>query len=121
EMQQRNLIVPVVGDFGGPKALTAVGGWIRERGAHVNVFYTSNVEQYLFSSDAWSRFYANVGTMPLDSSSRFIRSATGRGFGSPGQGGFLMTQMTSSIQAVVFGARAGTLLYYGDVLRLSQP
>lgn len=121
EMQQRNLIVPVVGDFGGPKALSTVGAWIRERGARVNVFYTSNVEQYLFQSDAWSRFYTNVGTMPLDSSSRFIRSATGRGFGSAGQGGFLMTQMTSSIQDVVGGARTGTLRSYWDVLQLSRP
>jgi hypothetical protein len=29
-MQARNLIVPVVGDFAGPKALRAIGDWLRE-------------------------------------------------------------------------------------------
>ena len=48
DMHARNLIVPVVGDFAGDKALKAIGAYIRERGATVSVFYTSNVEQYLF-------------------------------------------------------------------------
>ena len=47
-LQERNLIVPVVGNFAGPKALRAVGRYIRERGATVSAFYVSNVEQYLF-------------------------------------------------------------------------
>ena len=79
DLQRRNLVVPVVGNFAGPKAVRAVGNWLRDRGATVNVFYTSNVEQYLFGQDDnWMRYYANVGTMPLDSSSRFIRSVTNR-------------------------------------------
>ncbi|MBL0169632.1 MAG: hypothetical protein IPP90_02730 [Gemmatimonadaceae bacterium] len=126
DLQRRNLIVPLVGDFAGPKALRAVGSWLRERGARVNVMYTSNVEQYLFQSyDNWSRFYANVGTMPLDSTSRFIRSVTNRGgFGGGfrGAGGtFLMQQLTSSIEDVVRGAQAGTVRGYGDVLSMSRP
>src|SRR5262249_3928426 len=32
-MESRNLIVPVVGDFAGPKALRAIGGWLKARGA----------------------------------------------------------------------------------------
>ena len=30
-MQERNLIVPVVGNFAGPKALRAIGRYVRER------------------------------------------------------------------------------------------
>jgi hypothetical protein len=119
DLQRRNLVVPVVGNFGGPKALRAVGNWLRERNARVNVFYTSNVEQYLFGDNLWQLFYNNVGAMPVDSSSRFIRSSTNRGFGSPS--GFMMTQLTSSILDVVRGAQAGTVRDYGDVLRLSTP
>ena len=119
DMQRRNLVVPVVGDFGGPKALRAVGTWLRDRGARVNVFYTSNVEQYLFQYGSSSRFYENVGTMPMDSTSRFIRSATSRMYG--GGSGFLMTQLTSSIFDVVRGAQAGTVQGYYDVLSLSRP
>jgi len=121
EMQQRNLIVPIVGNFAGPKALRAVGAWTRARSARINVFYTSNVEQYLFGDMIWDRFYANVATMPLDSTSRFVRSVTSRQFGGGGGSGFLMSQLTSSIQDVVRGAESGVVRSYYDVISLSRP
>src|SRR5204863_1959647 len=40
----KNLIVPVVGDFGGDKALRSVAEYLRENGATIRLFYTSNVE-----------------------------------------------------------------------------
>ena len=83
DIQRDNLIVPIVGDFGGDKALRAVGSYLKEHGATVTFFYTSNVEQYLFQSDAWQRFYANVGTLPIDSTSTFIRSYFNIGFQFP--------------------------------------
>jgi hypothetical protein len=73
-LQQENLIVPIVGDFGGPKAIRAVAGYLRARGATVTAFYTSNVEQYLFQDGIWDRFANNVMTLPLDETSTFIRS-----------------------------------------------
>jgi hypothetical protein len=74
-MQRRNLIVPVVGDFAGPRAIRDVGKYLHERGAVVTAFYTSNVEQYLFTGfDSDQRFYRNVEALPLDSTSTFIRS-----------------------------------------------
>ena len=74
-MEMRNLIVPVVGDFAGPKAIRAVGAWLRERRANVGAFYLSNVEQYLFrSTNDAARFYENVATLPTDTTSMFIRS-----------------------------------------------
>ena len=74
DLEKNNLIIPLVGDFGGDKAIRAVAGYLKEHGATVSVFYTSNVEQYLFQSDAWKRFFANVGTLPIDESSTFIRA-----------------------------------------------
>jgi hypothetical protein len=73
QMQQKNLIVPLVGDFGGPKAIRSVGEYLRQRNATVSAFYTSNVEQYLFMTDAWERFYENAATLPVNSQSVFIR------------------------------------------------
>lgn len=120
DMQRRNLIIPLVGNFAGPTALKAVGRWLREHNARVHVFYTSNVEQYLFQQgDDWSRFYANVGNMPLADSARFIRSVTG-GYGVP-RTGFLMTQLTSDIAPIVRDAANGILGGYGDVIRRSVP
>ena len=74
-LQLRNLIVPVVGNFSGPSAIRSVGQWLKERAMTVTAFYVSNVEQYLFREDgAAERFYGNVSSLPLDSTSQFIRS-----------------------------------------------
>jgi hypothetical protein len=52
-----NLIVPLVGDFAGPKALRSVAAYLKEHDAVVSAFYTSNVEQYLFQDDEnWKQF-----------------------------------------------------------------
>ena len=72
-LESRNLIVPIVGDFAGPKALRAVGGFLREHGATVTAFYVSNVEDYLQRNGVWPQFCANVSTMPIDTMSIFIR------------------------------------------------
>ena len=77
-MEQRNLIVPIVGDFAGPKALRAVGRYIRDHGATIAAFYTSNVEQYLFRNGVWRNFYSNLSTLPVDDSSVIIRSVSPR-------------------------------------------
>jgi hypothetical protein len=86
ELEQRNLFVPVVGNFGGAKALRAVGKYIRERGSFVMAMYLSNVEQYLQQDGIWNNFCGNVASMPLNESSTFIRSASGGGGGGPGGG-----------------------------------
>jgi hypothetical protein len=79
KMQGQNLIVPIVGDFAGPKALRAVGAFVKARGAVVSAFYVSNVEQYLERNGVWDAFCANVATMPLDETSVFIRPSGGPG------------------------------------------
>src|SRR5262249_14205269 len=60
DMEMRNLVVPLVGDFAGPKALRSVARYLDLHHSTVSVFYTSNVEQYLFRGDLWQRFYDNV-------------------------------------------------------------
>jgi hypothetical protein len=70
----RNLIVPVVGDFAGPKAIRSVARYLKEKQATVGVFYLSNVEQYLGREGRWQLFCENVASLPLDETSSFIRS-----------------------------------------------
>ncbi len=84
-LEAKNLLVPVVGNFAGPKAIRAVGDYIRSKGGTVSAFYLSNVEQYLYQDRIWGNFCRNVATLPLDPSSTFIRSVRGGGFG-PGTG-----------------------------------
>ncbi len=40
DMELRNMIVPLVGNFAGPKAIRAVGTYLKDHGAAVSVFYT---------------------------------------------------------------------------------
>jgi hypothetical protein len=59
--QKDNLIVPLVGDFAGPKTIRAVAQYLREHGSTVRTFYASNVEQCLFrDKENWKHFYDNV-------------------------------------------------------------
>jgi len=75
DLENKNLLIPLVGDFAGPKAIRAVAEYLREHDASVTAFYTSNVEQYLFQqNDDWNKFYTNVATLPVDSTGLFIRS-----------------------------------------------
>ena len=86
DLETRNMLVPVVGDFGGPKAIREVAKYLKSVDAMVSAFYLSNVEQYLGQDGKTGAFFSNVATLPLDQSSTFIRSGGGRGFG--GGGGF---------------------------------
>jgi len=83
-LENRNLIVPIVGDFAGAKALRGVGAYLKERSAVVTAFYVSNVEMYLERNGVWSAFCANVAALPLDPASTFIRPSSGssRAFGA---------------------------------------
>lgn len=77
-LQQNNLIVPVVGNLAGPKAIRAVGAFLRASGADVTAFYLSNVEDYLGKAPVppngrWSDFCANVAALPIGEHSVFVR------------------------------------------------
>ena len=76
-MQARNLVVPVVGDFAGSKAVRAVGTYLKRHDATVSAFYVSNVEQYLRLERVWGSFCSNAARLPIDEASTFIRAGRG--------------------------------------------
>jgi hypothetical protein len=123
DFEKDNLIVPVVGDFAGSKAIRAVGSYLKEHDAFVTAFYLSNVEQYLFQQDDdWGRFYRNVLTLPLDPTSTFIRSVfnnAGVGFQAGGFG-LRSASVLSSIPELLQAYRAGELRTYYDVINMSK-
>jgi hypothetical protein len=73
-LQSRNLIVPVVGNFAGSKAINGVATYLKQKDTTVAAFYLSNVEEYLRSDGLWQDFCANVTALPRDATSTFIRS-----------------------------------------------
>jgi hypothetical protein len=86
DLQRRNAVVPIIGDFAGPKALRAIGRFAARYGSTIVAFYVSNVEEYLRPNGAWPRFCANVGTLPLADGSAFIRAVRNTEPGFPGEG-----------------------------------
>jgi len=85
DLQRRNLIIPVVGDFAGKKALAAIGDYLRKNGLTVTAFYTSNVEQYLFQNGVFGGFAENVRKLPITEKSLFIRAVPNTRFTHPAQ------------------------------------
>jgi hypothetical protein len=127
EAETNNLVVPVVGNFAarpdtivGPGAIRRVGAYLKEHKAIVTAFYLSNVEQYLFNQgDDWSNFYTNASTLPIDSTSTFIRSVF-NGMGTYGGGFMRGQQMLASILAQVSDFKEKRLMSYADVINTSR-
>lgn len=114
DMERKNLIVPLVGDFAGPKTIRSVGQYLKDHQTTVTAFYLSNVEQYLFNDDRAQDFYENVAMLPVEPSSMFIRSFSGGG------GPFRFQSALSSMEIFLKEFRAGRIRQYGNVRDLSQ-
>ena len=67
------MIVPLVGNFSGPKTIRAIGDYVRSHGAIVTAFYVSTVEPYLRRDGSLPVYCASVATLPVDKDSFFIR------------------------------------------------
>jgi hypothetical protein len=77
-LHRKNLIIPVVGDFSGKKALAAVGDYLRKNAFTVTAFYTSNVEMVLFQNGIFQGFANNVKKLPVNDRSLIIRAVFSR-------------------------------------------
>ena len=124
QMQLKNLVIPIVGDFAGPKAVRAVGGYIKEHNGIVSAFYLSNVEVYLGeprgSREKLQDFYQNAATLPADSTSFYIRFV---GLGDAAANLKWLkpphwVQTVSSMSDLNNRIKAGENLNYGQALQL---
>ena len=117
-LQAKDLIVPVVGNVAGDKALVAIGRYARARGEAISVFYISNVEQYLMRDGLFPQFAENVKRLPRDSKSVFIRSYFGRfGMNPPlSMPGHLSTSILATMDSFVKEYEAGNIRSYIDLI-----
>jgi hypothetical protein len=118
KFQAENRLIPIVGDFAGPHAIRTVGAFLKSNGLRVSAFYTSNVEYYLFDRPTWSRYLANVKTLPIADDSIFIRSYFPNGRTHPlNVPGHRSTSLISSMTRFVQDYDAGRLESYWDVVK----
>ena len=122
DLENKNLIVPIVADFAGPKAIRAVAAYLKDHDAHVTAFYVSNVEQYLFQqNDDWSKFYRNVQLLPVNATSTFIRSVfNGITVNYQANGFMRSASVLSSIPGLIEAFDSGELKTYYDVIQMSK-
>jgi hypothetical protein len=126
-MESENRIIPLVGDFAGEKALRSVGRYVRDRGATVSAFYTSNVEFYLFQTEDWRKFLNTVSDLPVSNDSTIIRSYFNNyGLQFPNPPGWLYPPPQSytllqKMPELISAFGAGRIRIYFDVIRHSAP
>ncbi len=115
-LQLRNLLIPVTGNFAGTKAFPAVTEYLRKYKLTVNTIYTSNVEQYLFEYNAFDGFAANIKKLPLSEQSLFIRSASSRGRHPARQPGFMFTSLLQHVPVFLKDYAEGRYKTYFDLV-----
>jgi hypothetical protein len=117
DFEERNLVVPVVGNFAGEAALPAVAQYLKQHAVTVRVFYLSNVEQYLFDQlRSYKQFYANLELLPTDADSTLIRTYNlGVSFEPPNARVRLATVL-DSVREFLRAVNEGQIRTYRDVM-----
>ena len=121
-LEERNLVIPVVGNLGGTHALKSIAAYLNERGEKVSAFYTSNVEFYLmrgYGGEDFDKFAQNVKALPRDERSVIIRSYFNGtwGYAHPQTvSGFYSTQLLQTMDSFVKEFTAGGYQSYTDLV-----
>jgi hypothetical protein len=117
DFEERNLIVPVVGNFAGDAALPAVAQYLRQRAVTVKVFYLSNVEQYLFDQlQSYKQFYANLALLPTDADSTLIRTYNLGVSLEPPNARVRLATVVDSVSEFLRAVNDGQIRTYRDVM-----
>lgn len=122
-LEQRDLIVPVVGDVSGRHALAGIAGAIRQRGETLSAFYISNVEFYLYRDGSFPAYVENLKQLPRNERSAMIRSVFPGGFpGRPPQAvpGYYSTSLVQPLGAMLTDLAAGKYRSYVDLVYASS-
>jgi hypothetical protein len=112
-LQQRDLIIPVVGDLAGTTALAEIGRLMTARGDRLSAFYASNVEFYLFADGRFPVFVENLARLPHTERSLIIRSV----FGGLGQSapGYYSSSLVQPVDELLKGYDEGRFRGYAEL------
>jgi hypothetical protein len=123
-LQQRDLVVPVVGNFVGPHALAAIGRLMRERGLKLSAFYASNVEYYLFADGSFPKFVENLSYLPHGARSLLVRSVFAGGNPAlmpQAVRGYPSASIVQSFDELLDGYAHGRFREYGELTTVVAP
>jgi hypothetical protein len=112
-LEARDMVIPVVGNLSGESAMVSIGRWLREHDERLSVFYTSNVEFYLFREGSFGRFIDNLSRMPHGERALIVRSVFG---GGGGFGGGSVSQ-TQGLPELLDGFSRGKYRQYWELVR----
>ena len=116
-LQQRDAVIPVVGDLGGTHALAAIGRWMRDHNHRLSAFYVSNVEDYLFRDQVFGQYMENLNRLPRSDRSVVIRSVFGRWGLADSAPGYYSTSTTQNLDEMLANFSSGKYRTYTDLLR----
>jgi hypothetical protein len=120
KLEDQDLVVPIVGDLSGPRALKSksLGSYIGSIKEHVSAFYVSNVEFYLSREGTFSKFAENLKSLPIDDRSVIIRSYFN--FYAPPHPqsipGHFSTQLLEKISDLIQQCEAGGCESYSEIV-----
>ena len=119
-LEDRNLVIPVVGNFAGTHAFNAVAQWMTANGERLSALYASNVEQYLYRDAGFETFARNLIRLPRDSRSVVIRSCFNfcRGAHPNAVTNYYSVQMVQLVDTFAALRASGRLNGYGDLVSL---
>jgi hypothetical protein len=120
-LEDKDLIIPVVGDLSGNKALPAIGALLKERNLTVSALYTSNVEFYLMRgyNSSFEPFAKGVSALPHDANSVIIRSYFNGSWGGEHPqtvSGYYSTQLLQTMDNFAKEFAAGGFQSYEDLV-----
>jgi len=116
-LQDRNLVIPVVGDLAGDHAMAAIARTLTQRNQRVSAIYASNVEFYLMQNGSFDRFVRNVGRLPRAHRSAIIRSYFPYRNPHPhAVPGYNSTQVVQPIASLIRGQHLGAYRTYFDLV-----
>jgi hypothetical protein len=118
-LEGHNLVIPVVGNLAGEKALKSIGAYLRSREMIVSALYTSNVEFYLMRGDEFEKFGRNVSALPRGTKSVLIRSYFNNSWGRSHPmtvSGYYSTQLLTRLDTFAAEFAAGGFRGYTDVV-----
>jgi hypothetical protein len=116
-LEERDLVLPVVGNVAGRLAMAAIGRRMKEQGDRLGAIYVSNVEFYLDRDGSFDRFVANLSLLPHTPRSLVIRSVFPNFYGrvqmTPG---YASASVVQRVDDLLEGAASGRIRGYRDLL-----